>query len=79
LAEGINEIEWDGKNTLGDIVTDGEYSYSVSAYDSNDAKVSSTPLIGGLVEGITFQEGGIVLIINGQTIGLNEVLEIKQS
>jgi len=79
FTEGINAIEWDGKNALGDTVTEGEYSFSVSAYDGNDTTISATPLIAGEIEGITFEEGGIVLIINGQTIGLNEVLEIKQS
>lgn len=77
--EGINTIEWNGENALGDIVTEGEYSYSVSAYDSTEASVSATPLISGVIEGITFEEGGIVLMVNGQSISLNEVLEIKQS
>ena len=79
FTEGINTIEWDGQNALGDNVTEGEYSYSVSAYDGNDTSVTATALIAGEIEGITFEEGGIVLMINGQTIGLNEVLEIKQS
>jgi len=79
FTQGINTIEWDGQNALGDNVTEGEYSYSVSAYDGNDTSVTATALIAGEIEGITFEEGGIVLMINGQTIGLNEVLEIKQS
>ena len=79
FTEGINEIEWNGENALGDIVTNGDYSYSVSAYDANESSVSATPLISGVIEGITFEEGGIVLMIDGQSISLNDVLEIKQS
>jgi flagellar basal-body rod modification protein FlgD len=79
LTEGINAIEWNGGNAIGDLVTEGDYSYSISAYDSNEASVLATPLISGVIEGITFEEGGIVLMINGQSISLNEVLEIKQS
>jgi len=77
--EGINNIEWNGENAIGDIVTEGDYSYFVSAYDSTEASVSATPLISGVIEGITFEGGGIVLMVNGQSISLNEVLEIKQS
>jgi flagellar basal-body rod modification protein FlgD len=79
FSEGLNSIEWNGENAVGDNVSAGEYSYSVSAYDGNEAAVSATPLIAGEIEGITFEEVGIVLMINGQTISLNEVLEIKQS
>ena len=79
FSEGINSIEWNGENALGDTVTAGDYSYSVSAYDANESAVNSTPLIAGEIEGVSFEEGGIVLMINGQTISLNEVLEIKQS
>ena len=61
------------------MVINGDYSYSVSAYDANESSVSATPLISGVIEGITFEEGGIVLMINSQSISLNEVLEIKQS
>ena len=79
LNEGINTVEWDGENALGDMATEGNYSYSVSAYDGNDSSVHVSPLITGEIEGITFEEGGIVLMINNQKINLNEVLEIKQS
>jgi flagellar basal-body rod modification protein FlgD len=79
FSEGLNSIEWNGQNALGDTVTEGDYSYSVSAYDAHESTVGSTPLITGEIEGITFKDGGIVLMINGQTISLNEVLEIKQS
>ena len=79
FPEGLNSIEWNGENAVGDNVSAGEYSYTVSAYDGNEAAVGASPLIVGEIEGITFEEGGIVLMINGQTISLNEVLEIKQS
>ena len=79
FSEGINNIEWNGENSIGEIVTEGDYSYSVSAYDANETSISALPLISGIIEGITFEDGGIVLMINGQSISLNEVLEIKQS
>ena len=39
-----------GKNSLGDMVTYGDYSYSISAYDANESSVSSAPLISGIIE-----------------------------
>jgi flagellar basal-body rod modification protein FlgD len=78
LSEGLNSVDWDGKNSLGDTVIEGDYNYKITAYNNEGDLIQSQSLISGKIDGISFDENGIVLMINGNKINLNEILEIKQ-
>jgi len=78
LSEGLNSVDWDGKNSLGDTVIEGDYNYKITAYNNEGDLIQSQSLISGKIDGISYDENGIVLMINGNKINLNEILEIKQ-
>jgi flagellar basal-body rod modification protein FlgD len=78
LSEGLNSVDWDGKNSLGDTVIEGDYNYKITAYNNKGDLIQSQSLISGKIDGISYDENGIVLMINGNKINLNEILEIKQ-
>lgn len=78
FSEGLNSVYWDGKNSLGDTVIEGDYNYKITAYNNEGDLIQSQSLISGKIDGISYDENGIVLMINGNKINLNEILEIKQ-
>lgn len=78
FSEGLNSVYWDGKNSLGDTVIEGDYNYKITAYNNEGDLIQSQSLISGKIDGISYDENGIVLVINGNKINLNEILEIKQ-
>ena len=78
FSEGLNSVDWDGKNSLGDTVIEGDYNYKITAYNNEGDLIQSQSLISGKIDGISYDENGIVLMINGNKINLNEILEIKQ-
>ena len=78
FSKGLNSVDWDGKNSLGDTVIEGDYNYKITAYNNEGDLIQSQSLISGKVDGISYDENGILLVINGNKINLNEILEIKQ-
>lgn len=78
LEAGSNEIVWDGKNTTGQRVAEGNYTYSIEAKDASGALVESEGYFTGVVSGVKFVGGQPVLLIGTREIPISGVLEIKQ-
>lgn len=71
-------VEWDGKDSLGNTVSDGAYVVEVVAKDESGDDVSVTYGIRARVTGISFEEGITYLLLNGQKVPLSEITEIHQ-
>lgn len=79
LIGGNHSIEWNGENSDGIMMPQGNYSFSVLAINADNETVGVSPVISGQIEGVSFEDGNIVLIINGNKISMGDVIEITQS
>lgn len=76
---GPHEFVWDGLNNQGVEMPDGTYTVEVSAIDDSGASYPVTTNIVGLVDGVTSQDGSIVLSVGGVSIPLSAVLAVRSS
>ncbi len=74
---GENSFVWDGKDSSGNSLSDGTYSFMVSAKDPAGTDISVTPLIRGQVTGVSFDNGNTLLSVGGQRVSLGSVLEVN--
>lgn len=75
---GAQRFTWNGNDLSGRRVAAGDYRFSVSAKNENGAEIPATSLVSGLVEGVTYRNGGAYLLVGGREISLSEVLEVYQ-
>ncbi len=75
---GEYTVEWDGKDSQGNTVSDGTYTVQVIATDEDGVSVSVTYGIRARVTGISFDEGITYLLLNGQRVPLSEITEINE-
>ncbi len=76
LSSGKHVVEWDGTNKNGETLPTGEYRFEVEALDGNEEIVSVMTMVMGIIDGIRYDQGGAVFIVNGNEIPFNQILEI---
>jgi len=76
LSAGRNRIPWDGRDQEGNQLSSGNYTYKLTATDSEGHPVEVTTYSSGLIDGVRFQDGNAVLIMGAQEINLSEIVEI---
>lgn len=77
---GRNEFAWDGKNSNGTTLPDGDYTFEVSAVDDAESTVVTRTLYETLVTGILFENGiGYVATEDGDVIELKNITSVNSS
>ncbi len=76
---GPHRLMWDGKGDAGVSAPTGRYQLKVQAFDATGVEVESLPIVTGRVDGVTFQGGSALLIVNGEELPLSSVLEVFQT
>ena len=79
LSGGKQSHTWDGKNTNGDEVPEGEYKIQVIALDANDDPVSALTMVQGTITGVKYTDGTAVFVVNDEEIPFSSVIEITAS
>ncbi len=79
LSNGDHTLTWDGTDANGGQVPEGTYTLRVQAWDGNDVEISAKEYTMGVIEGIRYQNGSAVLIVDGEEIPFSNVLEIGNS
>ena len=79
LSDGEQSISWDGKNEDGDTVSDGVYTFEVSAVDSNGNSVIASTYSEVVITGVTFEDGTTYLLAGDKKIPMGDVITIKGS
>jgi flagellar basal-body rod modification protein FlgD len=74
---GEHSFAWDGKDGSGNSLSDGTYSFMISAKDPAGTEISVTPLIRGQVTGISLDNGNTLLSVGGQRVSLGSVIEVN--
>jgi flagellar basal-body rod modification protein FlgD len=73
---GSYPLQWDGKDSAGNIAPDGTYKYSVQALTANGFAPVNTS-ISGQVESILYQGDKEYLVVKGVIISPDSVVELK--
>jgi flagellar basal-body rod modification protein FlgD len=74
---GEHTYEWDGKNTLGGSLPDGDYTFTVAAktVEGNDLEVDQ--FISGTITGIDYVSGQAVILLGGLPVYLPNVTSLS--
>ena len=72
---GRSEFSWDGSLTPnGGKAAAGTYTVKIEAFDSADAKISTSTVVTGRVRGIESQDGIVNLLIGARAVPIGTVL-----
>lgn len=77
LKQGEHWINWDGKDSEGNIVSSGKYTFSVEMRDSSGGSFTGKTYITGKIEAVRFKSEGTLLVIAGMEIPLSEITDIR--
>jgi flagellar basal-body rod modification protein FlgD len=70
--------EWDGKDHEGNSLTGGSYYFDITATDVSGNNVGVTPYMTGKVTGIRYNDNRVALLVDGNEVALENVLEIVE-
>ncbi len=79
LDKGEQTIEWDGTDENGQTVSDGTYTFEVSARDISGNTVAASTFMTLKVTGATFKDGNAFLLAGDIEISMSDVLEVLKS
>ncbi len=77
-AAGNHTTAWDGRNFQGRKMPAGRYSFQVMAVDQAGSAVPSHTFTSGKVDGVDFKDGKAYLLVDGQRVGLGDVVQVKE-
>lgn len=76
-SAGVNDFYWDGKDSNGNALAQGNYTFSVTAKDKTGAAVTTTPLQLGTVSALVRTSSGFQLELgDGSQLDYNAVQQI---
>jgi len=79
VTAGDHTYVWDGRDSSGNTLPDGNYSISVSATDSFGNPIDATTRVSGRVTGVDTSSGSPVLTINGVQIPFSDVVSVREA
>lgn len=77
---GEYDFTWDGRDTNGNVCTDGTYTVKFTAEDASGESVSISTLVTGTVAGVSVENGSIILSLDdGRNVALLDVYEVRDT
>lgn len=73
---GLHTLDWDGRDASGNPMPQGAYFYDVVATDPFGVRISNTTYARGEIGGVTFEEGGVYFLVNGEKLPASDALRI---
>ena len=78
--EGAYVYDWDGTDSTGAAVANGDYTVAMVAFDETGAEVNITTNMGGTVTAIDFSDGEYVIRLeNGSRYDLEKVIMVEDT
>ncbi|MBP1772916.1 MAG: flagellar hook capping protein [Holophagaceae bacterium] len=77
LPRGVTALNWDGRDTAGNVMPDGAYKVEVTATGDDGKAAAFRTSLTMKVDAVTFKDGGIYLASGGNIFSLADVLEIS--
>ena len=78
MAAGRGTIEWDGMDMDDNPLPDGHYRFEVTAVNGAGNEIDVSPMSSGRVSGVSFNGGEASLVVNGQFVSLDSIIEVIQ-
>ena len=78
MNEGVNSVEWDGKDNFGNRVDEGYYTIKASASLSDGTTFSPNLSLVGTVESVIYRDSAAFLRINGTEIPLGSISAVGE-
>lgn len=76
-GEGNNTALWDGKDSSGNLVAGGNYSFRVSAFDTNGKALDVKTYTKGNVSEVLFEGEDTFAIVNGNKVSSNNISRVS--
>lgn len=76
---GEGSYTWDGKDQDGQLVADGDYTFSISATSSNGSDVTVESLIQGTIDQMSFDTGSAAPSVEGVDITMGDIVRLVQA
>jgi len=76
-SAGDNSFTWDGRDSSGNLLPAGAYTFSVSSTSSSGSAVTATTYTTGTVDGVAFVNGIPTLTIGAVSVALSDVINVK--
>ena len=77
MKAGAQSLKWDGKNEKGMEVSPGEYNFRITAVDQNNKAVEAKTSLSGQVNGVVFENGKAMLLVDDKKLPLESVSRIE--
>ncbi len=77
LNQGDSAVSWDGRDSNGNLLSAGAYTFSVKGTTAGGSSVLATTYTTGRIDGVTIVDGTPLLTIGATTIALSDVISIK--
>ncbi|MGD9332376.1 MAG: flagellar hook capping FlgD N-terminal domain-containing protein [Desulfobacterales bacterium] len=78
MPAGRGTVAWTGTDMDNNPLPDGPYRFEVAAINEAGNEIQASPLSGGRVTGVAFEDGEAALVVNGQSIRMTDVVEVVQ-
>lgn len=75
-SAGDNKVEWDGRDNRGNNVPIGDYQVKITGTALGTGLLTAVPMAIGRIDGISFENGNPVLIMNGRKVPFSSVVQI---
>jgi len=79
LDEGMNSVNWDGKDDADSSLPAGEYTFDVTATAADGSSVSVETRIVGIVDSVRYENGQGYLMIGDQRVSMGDIIQINMS
>ncbi len=77
MNEGSHTLDWTPTDQSGNPLPAGDYQVTIDAKDAAGNAIAGSPLIRGMVTGVSFENGYGELIVNGARIPPGDIISIS--
>ncbi len=78
LGPGSHSVDWDGRDTRGNRLSEDYYAIEIIATDGSGQDFSPSMSMVGIVEAIIYRDGGAFLRVNGSDIALGDISAVGE-
>jgi flagellar basal-body rod modification protein FlgD len=76
-SAGASQYVWDGRDSDGNVVNEGEYLVSIEATDAEGNRLPVDTYVRGQVDSVRFDNGYPELVVGGRRLKMSDVTEVN--